>query len=101
MYQEFYSGESKIYDQLLDDLVYSQGRNAKFFDKIDILIQQKTMSSVINDIFSVLATPMSKDIDQKASEKLVNFEESSKYLLQNENPYFVALKDLEYTNMFF
>ena len=40
--------------QLFDELVYVQGRDIRFNEKLDTLIQQETMSKVVKDIFEVM-----------------------------------------------
>ena len=40
--------------QLFDELVYVQGRNIRFGEKLDTLIQQETMSKVVKDILEVV-----------------------------------------------
>jgi hypothetical protein len=47
-----------IVSDLYDELNYVQNLDIKFSDKLDKLVQQKTMSEVINDVFQVLGTPL-------------------------------------------
>ena len=47
--------------KLMSEISYAQSANIGFSKKIDLLIQQESMSGVIMDVFKVLQTPLQND----------------------------------------
>ena len=91
--QGMFENQNFITGQLYDELDYINSRDAKFYDKIDMLIQQETMSSVVTDILSVLQEPLQNDT--KLSEKLVSINDLRDIVAQLDPlPLFNSIQDL-------